>query len=119
MAIPKLLQDLLTAPGPSGHEGPAAAVWRAAATDFSEVTSDTLGSSFARVRAGEGAPTLAVVGHIDEIGIVVTNFEDNGLLSFTPIGGIAPETLHGQRLELLTRNGRIPGAIARKRVQPE
>jgi putative aminopeptidase FrvX len=119
MATPELLTALLTASGPSGHEEEPARVWREAAAGFAEVTSDTLGSSFARVRAGDGAPTLAIVGHIDEIGVAVTNIEDNGLLSFTPIGGIAPETLHGQRLELLTRTGRIPGAISRKRVQPE
>jgi endoglucanase len=119
MATPELLTALLTASGPSGHEEEPARIWREAAAAFAEVTSDTLGSTFARVRAGDGAPTLAIVGHIDEIGIAVTNIEENGLLSFTPIGGIAPETLHGQRIELLTRNGRIPGAISRKRVQPE
>lgn len=119
MATPELLTALLTASGPSGHEEEAAGVWREAAAPFAEVTSDTLGSSFARVRAGEGAPTLAVVGHIDEIGIAVTNIEDNGLLSFTLLGGIAAETLHGQRFELLTRNGRVPGAVSRKRIQPD
>ena len=77
------------------------------------MTSDTLGSSFARVRAGDGAPTLALVGHIDEIGIAVTNIEENGLLSFTTIGGIAPEMLHGQRIELLTRDGASPGRRAK------
>jgi endoglucanase len=119
MATPELLTALLTASGPSGHEEEPARVWREAAGAFAEVTSDTLGSSFARVRAGEGAPTLAIVGHIDEIGVAVTNIEESGLLSFTPIGGIAAETLHGQRFELLTRDGRIPAVISRKRVQPE
>lgn len=119
MATPELLTALLTASGPSGHEEEPARIWREAASAFAEVTSDTLGSTFARVRAGDGAPTLAIVGHIDEIGVAVTNIEDNGLLSFTTIGGIAAETLHGQRIELLTRNGRIPGAVSRKRVQPD
>src|SRR5437899_12634908 len=98
MAIPDLLTALLTASGPSGHEEEASQVWRDAAAAFAEVTADTLGSSFARVRAPEAteAPTLAIVGHIDEIGIAVTNIEDSGLLSFTTIGGIAAETLHGQ-----------------------
>jgi len=116
---PGLLQSLLQAAGPSGHEDEAAAVWREAAGAFAEVSSDTLGSSFARVSAGEGAPTLAVMGHIDEIGVTVTNIEDNGLLSFITLGGISPEALHGQRVELLTRDGRVPGAIARRRLYPE
>jgi len=88
VATPDLLRALLTASGPSGHEEEAAKVWRDAAASFAEVTSDTLGSSFARVRAADGAPTLAIVGHIDEIGVAITNIEENGLLSFTTIGGI-------------------------------
>jgi endoglucanase len=78
-----------------------------------------MGTSFARVRAGEGAPTLALVGHIDEIGVAITNIEESGLLSFITVGGIGPETLHGQRFELLTANGRIPAAMSRKRLYPE
>jgi endoglucanase len=119
MTAPDLLLALLNASGPSGHEEEPARIWREAASGFAEVTSDTLGSSFARVRAGEGAPTLALVGHIDEIGVAVTNIEESGLLSFTTIGGISPEMLMGQRFELLTRNGRIPAATSRKRIQPE
>src|SRR3954470_15976992 len=116
MAAPELLTALLNAPGPSGHEGEPARNGREAASAFAEVTSDTMGSSFARVRAGDGAPTLVLMGHIDEIGIAITNVEESGLLSFTTIGGISAEMLIGQRFELLTRDGRIPAAIARKRI---
>src|SRR6266566_3959503 len=116
---PALLTSLLAAPGPSGHEEAPAKIWREAASSFADVSSDTLGSSFARVRAADGAPTLAVVGHIDEIGLAITNVEESGLLSFTTIGGIAAETLIGQRVELLTRNGTLHGAVARKRLAPE
>jgi putative aminopeptidase FrvX len=119
LATPELLSRLLAAPGPSGHEEEPTRIWREAAQPFAEVTSDTLGSSFARVRAGADAPTLAIVGHIDEIGVAITNVEDNGLLSFVTIGGISAETLHGQRLQLLTRNGPIPGVLSRKRYYAE
>jgi len=119
MATPDLLKALLIAPGPSGHEEEPARIWREAAGSFAEVTSDTMGTSFARVRAREGAPTLALVGHIDEIGVAVTNIEENGLLSFTTVGGISPEILMGQRVQLLTREGSLAGAIARKRIPPE
>jgi endoglucanase len=116
---PELLSALLTAPGPSGHEEAPARIWREAAEKFAEVSSDTLGTSFARVRAAEGATTLALVGHIDEIGIAITHIEESGLLAFTTIGGISPEMLMGQRFELLTRNGPVSGAVSRKRLQPE
>src|SRR3954447_10359470 len=119
MATPDLLHDLLSARGPSGHEEEPARIWREAAAQFGEVWSDTQGSSFVRVRSGDGAPTLVVMGHIDEIGVSITNIEDNGLLSYTTIGGISPATLIGQRIELLTANGIVPGMFARKRIAPE
>jgi len=119
MAVPDLLERLLTTPGPSGQERAAAAVWREAASPVGEVSSDALGSSWVRVPGTAGGPSLALVGHIDEIGIAVTNIEESGLLSFTTIGGISPEMLMGQRFELLTRSGRITGAVSRKRIQPE
>jgi putative aminopeptidase FrvX len=117
MAVPDLLRALLTAAGPSGRETEAAGVWREAGAAFAEVGGDSMGNSFARVRsAGDGAPTLALVGHIDEIGVAVTNIDDDGLLSFTAVGGVAPDTLYGQRLELLARGGRVPALVGRKRI---
>jgi endoglucanase len=112
---------LLLASGPPGNEEPATRVWRDAAAAFAEVTSDTLGTSFARVRAREpGAPTLALAGHIDEIGVIVTNIGEDGLLSFTTLGGFSPEALYAQRLELVGRDGEVVrGVVGRRRVAPE
>ena len=117
--VPELLHDLLTAVGPSGHEGPAAKVWREAASAFAEVSSDTLGTSFARVRAGEGAPTLAIVGHIDEIGIVVTHIGEDGNVAYAELGGFSAEQLAGQRVVIEGRNGAVPGVVGRRRIHPE
>ena len=81
--------------------------------------SDTLGTSFARVRAGEGAPTLAIIGHIDEIGFAITNIEESGLLSFSTIGGFSPEMLAGVRVSIAGREGDVPGVIGRRIIPPE
>jgi putative aminopeptidase FrvX len=113
--IPDLLRELLTTPGPSGHEREPAAVWRRAAEAFAEVSSDALGSSTARVEGTADGPTLAIVGHIDEIGLTVTHVDDKGFLYFRGIGGWLPEVLLAQRVEVLTRDGRIPGVIGKKR----
>ena len=115
MPIPDLLRELLTTPGPSGHEAPAAAVWRRTAESFAEVSSDALGSSTARVKGTADGPMLAIVGHIDEIGLAVTHIDDKGFIYFRGIGGWLPEVLLSQRVEVLTREGRIPGVIGKKR----
>src|SRR4051812_50103005 len=87
MPLPELLHELLTTPGPSGHERDAAGAWRKAAEGFAEVASDALGSSTARVKGTADGPTLAIVGHIDEIGLSVTHVDDRGFLYFRGIGG--------------------------------
>src|SRR5579862_4713314 len=117
MPIPSLLEGLLTAPGPSGHETRPARVWRDGCSAFAtEVGSDHLGSSFARVAGTAGGPTLAVVGHIDEIGLHVSHIDDDGYLRFGQVGGWDPIVLVGQRVTLETRDGPVPGIIARKPI---
>jgi putative aminopeptidase FrvX len=113
--LPDLLRELLTTPGPSGHERGPAAAWRRAAEPFAEVTSDALGSSTARVKGAADGPSLAIVGHIDEIGLAVTHIDDKGFIYFRGIGGWLPEVLLSQRVEVMTKEGRIPGVIGKKR----
>ena len=114
MAAPELLRRLLTAPGPSGYETPASTVWREAASDFADVTSDAMGSSVARVPGTAGGPLLVVLGHIDEIGLMVTHVDEHGFVYFLTIGGTRPEVLLGQRVEVAARQGAVPGVIGRK-----
>ncbi|HEX7058692.1 MAG TPA: M42 family metallopeptidase [Solirubrobacterales bacterium] len=110
---PTLLNDLLRSAAPSGYEGPAAAVWRKAAS-FAELSTDGLGSSIARV--GEASPLLAVVGHIDEIGLLVTHIDEKGFLYFKPIGGWDPQILVGQRVAIRGKDDLVPGAVGRKPI---
>jgi putative aminopeptidase FrvX len=117
--IPPLLRELLTIPGPSGYEAAAAAAWRAAAEPFAEVWTDSMGSSYAKVAGTAGGLSLAILGHIDEIGIAVTHVGEDGNLAFSVIGGYEPSTLVAQRIELMTSTGVIPGVIARRRLSPD
>lgn len=116
MPIPPVLRALLTAPGPSGYEGDAAAVFREAAGAFAEVTTDVMGSVSARVKGKGDGPTLAVVGHIDEIGLIVTHIDDDGFLRFVGVGGWDWQILVGQRVEVASRNGVVPGVVGRKPI---
>jgi len=111
MAIPELLERLLTAPGPSGQEERAAHVWREAARGFGEVSGDVLGSSWVRVPGTGDGPLLAIVGHIDEIAVVVTHVADDGMLAIRQLGGFDPRTVAAQRVEILTKDGRVPGVV--------
>ena len=76
-----------------------------------------MGSAMARVSGTQpGAPLLAIVGHLDEIGLVVTHIDDDGFMSITGVGGWDPQILVGQRVELLTREGPVPGVVGKKPI---
>jgi endoglucanase len=119
VSLPPLLRSLLTAPGPSGYEAAPSAVWREAAASFADVSTDTLGSSIARVPGTGSGPLVAFVGHIDEIGLIVTHVDKEGFVFFRGVGGWSAEVLRGQRLELLTKDGPIPGVVERARRPPK
>jgi putative aminopeptidase FrvX len=121
MPLPDVLRKLLTAAGPSGYETAPANVFAEAGRGFTDdVEIDVMGSAVARVKGtsdpAHPAPFLAVVGHIDEIGLIVTHIDDNGFLRFTGVGGWDPQILVGQRVELITRGGVVPGVAGRKAI---
>jgi putative aminopeptidase FrvX len=104
--FPQVLRDLLAARGPSGYETAPAAVWLAAAQAFgAQVQTDIVGTPSAHVGArSEGeARRLMVMGHIDEIGLIVTHIDDEGYLWFREVGGWDAQILVGQRVVLATR----------------
>jgi putative aminopeptidase FrvX len=117
LSTPPLLNRLLTAPGPPGHEDAPAAIWREAAGEFAdEVTVDPMGTSVARVNGRSDHPLLAVVGHVDEIALLVSHISEQGFLHVVQSGGWDPQVLVGQRVEVLTRSGPISGVIGRKPI---
>ena len=115
------LRDLLAARGPSGYETAPAAVWADAAEAFgAEVRIDVVGTPSARVaprrdgrtsaadarrRGREAERRLVVMGHIDEIGLIVTHIDDEGYLWFREVGGWDAQILVGQRVAIATREG--------------
>jgi putative aminopeptidase FrvX len=115
------LRELLAARGPSGYETAPAGVWSAAAEAFgAEVQTDVVGTPSACVApraAGHAASRrLIVMGHIDEIGLIVTHIDDEGYLWFREVGGWDAQILVGQRVVLATREGEVIGVIGKKPI---
>jgi putative aminopeptidase FrvX len=111
------LDDLLRAHGPSGHEDPAAAVWRRYAESFATVEGDVVGNSYARVGPADG-PAVLLLGHLDEIGLIVTHIldrgSDAGLARVRPLGSWDPQVLVGQHVQVRRADGGIvPGVIGK------
>jgi putative aminopeptidase FrvX len=117
---PALLLDLLRAHGPSGYETDPAAVWLRSAGAFATASTDVMGTPLALVAPKHGSehepPRLLVMGHIDEIGMIVTHIDDDGYLWFSPVGGWDAQILVGQRVALATREGVVRGVVGKKPI---
>jgi len=114
--IPEVLRTLLTTPGAPGQEGDAVAAWRTAAEEFATVSVDAMGTPVARVDGRGERPLLAVVGHIDEIAVLVSHVTKEGFLKVVSSGGWDPQILVGQRVQVLSGDGPVPGVCGRKPI---
>ena len=54
----------------------------------------------------KNAKRVMVAAHMDEVGFMLTNITDNGMLQFTNLGGVATDIWQGQRLQVKTREGK-------------
>lgn len=84
-----VLERLTTASGPAGFEGPACAVLAEILGEMGISSRiDPLGSLIAELPASrEGAPTLLLDAHIDEIGLIVSSIDEKGFVKFGSLGG--------------------------------
>ena len=56
------------------------------------------------------------MGHIDEIGLIVTHIDEQGYLWFRGVGGWDAQILVGQRVVLDTRAGKVTGVVGKKPI---
>ncbi len=112
----ELLLELLTTGSPSGFEDAASQVWQAAARELGATVSvDAIGNTYATVNAG-ASRRVAIIGHLDEIGLIVTKIDDKGFIRCASIGGWDTAVLIGQRVQILTDDGVVYGSIGRPAV---
>ena len=97
----QFLKDLTEAPSPSGYEVPAANLLRERLEPSADsIETNILGSVHAFLKGKGGGPSVMVAGHIDEIGMMVKYIDDEGFISFDPIGGIDAAVLPGTRVNV-------------------
>ncbi|WP_338472045.1 M42 family metallopeptidase [Niallia sp. XMNu-256] len=108
----ELFKTLTELPGPSGNEHAVRKFMKEQLSLYTdEIIQDRLGSIFGVKRGNEQGPTVMVAGHMDEVGFMVTSITDNGMIRFQTLGGWWSQVLLAQRVEIITKNGSIPGVI--------
>ncbi len=112
----EFLKKLLETPSPSGYESAIQQVVRDYAAGFAdEIKTDAHGS--VAMCVNPGAPIrLMYAGHCDQIGLLVTQIDESGLIYCQAIGGWDPQQLVGQRVVIWTESGAVPGVMSRKAI---
>jgi len=113
MSCIELLNDLLNAFGPSGYEGPVAAVFqREMEKTADHVETDRVGNVIARYDGKN--PDSAVImafAHMDSIGFMVRKIEKDGCIGLDRLGGVPEKVLPGLNLCVRTVDGKLIGGV--------
>ena len=113
------LHSLLATPSPSGFEQKIQSLVRARLAEVAEsVTTDVHGNVMGVLNRG-GSPRVMVVGHCDEVGLMITHIDERGFCYFDRIGGPDPACMLGQRVRVQTRDGEVIGVIGKKPIHLE
>src|SRR5699024_9469189 len=109
-ATQELFKTLTELQGAPGNEHPVRAFMKEELHKYADdVIQDNLGGVFG-VKDGEG-PNVMVAGHMDEVGFMVTQITDNGMIRFQPLGGWWNQVLLAQRVQVMTDDGPVTGVI--------
>ena len=111
-----LLKSLTDVNGISGHEMQVKSLMKDYLTPVSDdIVEDQLGGIFGKKNATHGTKSLMISGHLDEIGFIVTQIDEQGYIYFTPIGGWWNQVMLSQKVTITTENGKeIRGIIGSK-----
>jgi len=117
----QFLEKLIDTPSPSGFEQPVQAVFEEYVSPFvDEIRRDVHGNVMA-IKNPDASFRLMLCAHCDEVGMMVISYDEDGFLHLMMIGDVGggrppmdPNMLPGQRVNIHTRKGPIPGVIGRK-----
>lgn len=105
----EMIVPLCEAVAPTGFEEEAEAVVRRYLPEGFALSTDRLHNLIAH-KPGKG-PKVAVVAHLDEIGLIVRTIDSHGFLWFETLAGVQPQQLFGKHVIVKTENGHIDGVV--------
>src|SRR5690606_19085445 len=108
----EMFKTLTELPGAPGNEHAVRKFMRQELEKVSDrLLQDNLGSIFGVKDGQEDGPRIMVAGHMDEVGFMVTQITENGMIRFQPLGGWWNQVMLATRVDIVAGNGVIPGVI--------
>lgn len=113
----ELIKKLALCFGPTSCEGEVErAVREELAGLDAELYTDRMGNLTAHLKGPEGAPRIMLCAHMDEVGFMITEIEEDGTLRVGKLGGYDDAVLTGRYLWLGDEQKRVRGVIAGKGI---
>ena len=114
--IRRWTRDLMMIPGLSGFEGNVRRYIRAELEALGlKSRTDMLGNLIATIEGDANLPSVMLIAHMDQLGLIVRKIEASGLIRAERVGGVPERALAAQEVLLSVGHGRtIPGIIANK-----
>lgn len=109
----ELLKKLSLLPGVPGNEKKVSQFLMKEIKDHvDEATYDNLGSLI--TKKGSNGPKVMIAGHMDEVGLLVTQITKEGFVKFQTLGGWFSQVMLAQVWEIHTRKGIVYGVTGVK-----
>lgn len=107
----QLIEQLANINAVSGHEK-AVKEFMLSKMPIGEVITDNLGSFLVKYKLKNEGRVACVIAHMDEVGFMVQQIDENGFIKLANVGGILVETIISQQVVLKTQsNGELVGVI--------
>ena len=111
----ELLIELINAFGVSGKESEVREIiTREIKGHVDKMFIDKMGNLIAYKKGKE--PRAMIAAHMDEVGLMVKNIENDGKVRITTIGGIEPLVLLNEKVGIVTRKGIVKGIITTENI---
>ena len=115
------LKELTALFGPSGFECEVAEYIEKKLNGICHsYVKDKMGNLIALIRTGDPNASdrtrLMLSAHMDEVGVMVTEVCDDGLLRFDTVGGINVSVLEGRKVTMANEDGRLSGLVMSKAI---
>jgi putative aminopeptidase FrvX len=111
--VKELLEEMIKVPGVSGFEDDIRnCIRRKVEAMGLHATEDNLGDLL--VTLGDKGPSVVMIAHMDELGLIVSKIEDDGSIRIRKVGGIDDRTLVGRVVEIKTQKGMVTGVLGLK-----
>lgn len=108
-----LLKELVAINAGAGHEQYIIGdILRHVEGYADELTVDPIGNVYATRKGNTKGPSLMVIAHMDEIGLIVKNILPSGFILREKVGGVPDNMLLGRKVYIGAKN--IPGVIGTK-----